>query len=218
MKRFLLATALLAAVCSIQAQAQEEVNTAPIFGIKVQADCNLPGKWHYDSGSVKMYRHGWGASVGGVCNIYLGRGFYLEPGVSLYFDKYSYYNLLATDDSGQIVQTDPSLHKFGIRIPVVVGYNIPVSQRFNLCVFTGPELNYAFAGDIDLNDMDKEGMPNSPFDYQRRVDCAWQIGIGVPARNFLFSITGSIGMTDLVKSEGVSFRENRLSVGLTYYF
>lgn len=218
MKRLPLVATLLAATCFFQAPAQEVENTSPIFGIKVQLDCNLPGKWHYDSGSVKMYRHGWGATVGGVCNIYLGSGFYLEPGVSLYLDKYSYSDLTILNDDGQQVQTDPSQSKYGLRIPIVVGYNIPVSERFNLCVFTGPELNYAFAGNIDLKEIDKDAMSDNPFDSQRRVDCAWQVGVGFPAQSFLFSVSGSIGMTDLLKGDGVSFRENRLSVGLTYYF
>ena len=40
-----------------------------IWGIKASVDAELPSKWHRDGGGVKMYRPGYGFTVGGVSNI-----------------------------------------------------------------------------------------------------------------------------------------------------
>ena len=61
-----------------------------IWGIKASVDAELPSKWHRDGGSVTMYRPGYGFTVGGVSNIYLGKNFYFEPGISLAYSQYRY--------------------------------------------------------------------------------------------------------------------------------
>ena len=199
----------------------EDRGTSPMWGIRAAIDFNLPGKWRGDAGSVKMYGNGYGFTIGAVYNVFLGRGFYLEPGVSFFYDSYRYDDLVITNDSGEAIKNDPSLYKAGIRVPVLVGYAFDITDRFSMTVYTGPELSYAFAGKVNLGDAeeDAEGALDlfGSNGTQRRVDCAWRIGVGFPISNFLLSIDGAIGMTDLLRSS-MSFRENRVSVGLTYYF
>lgn len=224
MKRFLL-TSLLCALCFFGAsklKAAEVADTRPMWGVRAALDINIPGHWHGESGSIKMYKSGCGFSAGAVCNIWLGHNFYLEPGVTLFYDTYSYDNLIISgepNNDGYV--SDPSLYKAGFRIPVVAGYTFSLSDRLSMSVFTGPELSYAFAGKIRLTDDEQDllgAFPTGLFgDFQRRVDCAWKIGFGVPFGQWFASVEGSIGMTDLLKTD-LSFRENRLCFALTRYF
>lgn len=189
------------------------------FGIKAGIDLNLPGKWHYDGGSVKMHRHGYGFNLGGVYNAWLGKGFFLEPGVSLYYDSYSYYELYVSNDEGTFTSDkDPRIYKIGVRIPIVVGYEFGITDRYSMNIFTGPELNYSFAGNIVGKNKELWGeLTDTLFDMHRRVDCAWKIGLGFPVNHFMLSIDAAIGMTDLQKGN-ITFRENRLTLAGTYYF
>lgn len=216
MKRHLIIALLVCVVGILNGHAEEEeTNRAPMFGIKAAFDVNIPGDWHNDGGSVKMYRNGKGFTLGGVCNVYLGKGFYVEPGVSFFYDSYSYCDLKISDKD---IET-PSLYKTGLRIPAVVGYSFNLSESFSMSVYTGPEFNWAMGGKIRVKNRDLVGdFPDSLFgNFQRRVDCAWKFGIGVPYNGFLISIGASIGMTDLMKNPDISFRENRVTIGLTYY-
>lgn len=223
MKRFqlLVTIALLLSGLNLKAYAEEEY-TKPLFGIKAAVDLNLPGKWHGDGGSVKWFRHGFGGTLGGVCNVYLGRGFYLEPGVSLFYDTYSYYGFVIPDGAGNHIESDPSIYKLGLRVPVVFGYEINAGERFAMTVFTGPELSYAFAGNTRLkhkNLIDDHHLLDlfGKHGYQRRVDCAWKVGIGFPADAWYISLDAAFGLTNLLKSD-MTFRENRLTLGVTRYF
>jgi len=214
----LLSLALIIGVGNARSETEED--TRPMFGIKVAFDVNIPGKWHNDNGSVKMYNHGYGFTLGGVYNVYLGKGFYIEPGVSLFYDRYSFDDLHIINNDGTIVDNNPTVYKIGLRVPVTVGYVFTLTDRFSMSVYTGPELNYSFAGKYIVKHKDSinTDFPSNPFDGQRRVDCAWRIGLGFPINSFLIGIDASIGMTNLLKNPDISFRENRATVGVTYYF
>ena len=167
-----------------------------------------------------MFNQGYGVTAGAVCNIFLGHGFYLEPGASLFYDSYSYHNLVIGDEAGITTTTDPSLYKMGLRIPVVVGYTFGIADKVSMSVYTGPEVSYAFAGKVRIDEsIDDDFRPDLLFgpDGQRRLDCAWKVGVGVPYNNIFISIDAAIGITDLLKT-GMSFRENRVSVAASYYF
>lgn len=209
----------LISILGMTASAQQEENTRPMWGVKAAFDINIPGKWHGDAGSIEMYRMGYGGTIGAVYNIYLGRNFYLEPGISLFYDTYSYKDLYMSAENTEI--KDPGIYKAGIRIPIVAGYEFSIANRLDMIVFTGPELNYAFTGDVKIKDNSLiDGTELAMFGkdgYQRRIDCAWKIGAGFPLDMWTVSVEASIGMTDLMKTE-VSFRENRVSVGVTRYF
>lgn len=208
----------LAGASGAGAQEAGEVNTAPMFGIRAAFDINIPGDWHNSSGSVKMYRQGYGVTLGGVYNVYLGRGFYLEPGVSLFYDSYSYDDLELMADSGAPLHVDPSQYKVGLRVPVVAGYSFDVSDKLSMSVYTGPELSWAFGGGIRVKNKElKDELPGLFDGFHRRVDCAWKIGLGVPYNGFLICMDAAIGMTDLMKNPNISFRENRVAVSVTYY-
>lgn len=219
MKKLLFALAvLLTAVFPRQARAAQPV----AWGVRASFDINIPGKWNVADKSIKMFRPGCGATVGAVCSIPWTNGFYLEPGVSLYYDTYSYDDLIISDVSGSPVETDPGVHKFGVRVPIVLGYDFTIADSFRMTVFTGPEFNCGLVGKVKTKHKDKLG-PDFPDDIysgknaQHRFDFAWKIGVGFPVSNFQVGVDAEIGVSDLMPGD-VSFRENRVNVYLTYYF
>lgn len=207
---------------SASAHTQEASEKRVLWGLKTSMDVELPGKWKGNNGSVEMFRPGVGFTIGGVSNIYLGKNFYLEPGLSIFYSQYKYKDLIVLGEENH-QESDPKLYKWGVQIPLVVGYTIGFTDNFAMNVFTGPEVRYAFAGKIVLKNKDLPEGSYSPFNDlwnlngQRRVDCAWKIGIGVPVGNFDISLEADLGMTDLLKGP-MKFRENRMGLGVTCYF
>ena len=137
---------------ALSAFAQDASSQRALWGIKAAVDLNIPGKWRGDAGSADMYRSGFGGTLGAVCNIDLAKRFYLEPGISLFYDTYSYKDLIISGEPGYVSESDPSLYKLGLRVPVVVGYDVPLSNDCSFTVYTGPEVSYAFAGEINFKD------------------------------------------------------------------
>lgn len=191
-----------------------------LWGIKASVDAELPSKWYGNGGAVTMYRPGYGFTIGGVGNIYLGNKFYLEPGLSLAYSQYRYKNVDFYDSEGVIRETDPKIYKWSMQIPLLFGYTIDTFEKHALNVFTGPQMRYAFAGKIDLKN---KGFIENAEEYidlwngQRRFDLSWKVGVGIPVNNFLISLEADFGVTDLLKGD-LSFRENRVGVGASYYF
>ena len=191
-----------------------------IWGIKASVDAELPSKWHRDGGAVTMYHPGYGFTVGGVSNIYLGKNFYFEPGISLAYSQYRYKDIEFSDSEGVIRETDPKIYKWSLQIPLVVGYTIDLSDEYSLNVFTGPQVRYAFAGGISFKNKEIAEEADeyaNLWNEQRRFDLSWKVGVGVPINNFQISLEADLGITDLLKND-MSFRENRVGIGVTYYF
>jgi len=195
-------------------------NNTVIWGIKASIGAELPSKWHRDGGVVTMYRPGYGFTIGGVSNIYLGKNFYFEPALSLAYSQYRYKDISLMDGDGTIIETDPKIYKWSFQIPLIVGYTIDMSDNFALNVFTGPQVRYAFAGKIDLGNKELNEDADEYINLwngQRRFDLSWKVGVGFPVNSFLISLEADFGITDLLKND-FSFRENRVGVGVTYYF
>ena len=189
-----------------------------MWGVKATVDVELPGKWHGKNTSVKMYKPGAGFTIGGVSNIYLGKNFYFEPGISFFYSQYKYDLIIGLENMNYY--KDPNLYKIGFQVPLVFGYTIDISDKFAFDVFTGPQLRYAIGGKVDIRNKEVEELVGDALDLwavQRRFDCSWKIGIGFPMNQFTLSLEADLGITNLLK-QGLSFRENRLGLGLTYYF
>lgn len=198
----------------------DDTNTRPLWGVKAAIDLNIPGKWHGKETSFVMYRHGFGGTIGCVYNVYLGKDFYLEPGASLFYDTYSFKGMVINGDKGER-QNDPSVYKFGLRIPLVVGYSFNIVNKVPLSVYTGPEISYAFIGGTNFKykhlDYGEISHLFGKKGYQRRTDCAWKLGVAFDTDPWSITLDYSFGLTDLIKT-GIKFRENRLTLGLTRYF
>lgn len=193
-----------------------------VWGIKGNIGAELPyAKWEHDGDRIRMFNSGFGASLGGVANIYIGKWFYFEPEISLFYEGYSYNNMTAVTPNSPYVNAGPSIHKLGLRLPLVFGYFINISDTWGLDVFTGPEISYAFYGNARSDNEDVKGNENLMNVYkgiyaQQRWDIDWKIGVGFPVGNFLISLEGDLGINDMLKKG--TMRENRVGLGITYYF
>lgn len=151
----------------------------PMWGVRAAWDVNLPGKVHTNIIDERMFRPGTGGAIGAVCNIFVANKFYIEPAISVFYDTYSYKGLTILGDDYQ--ESNPSVYKIGIRIPIVVGYSISISDWFSIAPFTGPEISYAFAGNIKLHDKDRLDIDDvslfGKVGCQRRIECGWKFGI-----------------------------------------
>ena len=219
MKKLVIILCILFSSLYAKSQIIEQGEHNPTWGVRAAFDVNIPGRVHSNIFNDKMFRAGTGGSIGAVCNIYLGYKFYLEPAVSLFYDTYTYNNLIAEENGYQ--ETDPTVYKIGFRIPVVAGYSFSISDKLSIAPFTGPELSYAFAGDIRFHDKDRLGLDENllfgKIGSQRRVECGWKIGVAFFTGLWSFNIDATIGMTNLM-TNGTTFRESRGSVNVTRYF
>lgn len=220
MKNLSIIFCILISTLFSNAQIVEKGEHNPTWGLRGTFDVNIPGNVRLnDHYTDKMFRPGVGGALGVACNIYLGHKFYLEPAVSLFYDIYSYKDLLIEENGLQ--ELDPPVYKIGFRVPIVAGYSFSVSDRLSIAPFTGPELSYAFAGDVRLHDKDQFGLEGNllfgNMGNQRRVECGWKIGLAFFSDMWSFNIDATVGMTNLM-TNGTTFRENRGSINITRYF
>lgn len=192
-----------------------EGDNGVMWGLKVSIYRELPGKWHTDGDAVTMYSPGVGFSAGVVSNIWLGSNFYFEPGLALTYSQYRYKDLIIMDD-GMKQTENPKISKWGIQMPLVVGYECDFSDRFAMDFFTGPQVRYGLSGKVDAGIIDDDDLTNL-WNGQRRFDLSWKIGMGVPVNDFVISLEADLGITNLLKND-FTFRENRLGLGISYYF
>ena len=189
-----------------------------LWGIKATVDAELPSKWRGNNVSVKMYNPGAGFTIGGVSNIYIGKNFYFEPGISFFYSQYKYDLIIGLETLNDY--KDPKLYKLGFEVPLIFGYSIDFSDKFAMDVFTGPQLRYALGGEVVIKNKEIKEFTGDSLDLwkvQRRFDCSWKIGLGFPMNQFTLSLEADFGITNLLKND-LNFRENRLGLGLTYYF
>lgn len=210
---------IMAMVCVCGAAAQESDRSRALWGVRASASMVMPGKWRGDAGAVKMYNNGFGLDLGAVCNIALGRNFFFEPCAGFFYETYAYDDLLIGAGDGEAYDSKARLHKVGIRVPLMVGYDIRIAGG-TLSVFTGPELTVGLGGSIGYNkylpEELTEGLPTKVYDEQRRFDCAWKLGLGVPFNSWMVSLEGAVGMTDILKAP-MKCREGRLALSVTYF-
>lgn len=218
MKKILILVALLVSALFSYAQGSWGVRAA--FDINIPSNVggipDIPG---VDNKVLKeMYRQGYGGTIGVVYDHWLSNSIFLQPGLSLFYDTYSYKNLIIGEDSKQ--EKDPSLYKLGIRVPIVIGYSYNLVDVLPMRVYTGPEFNYAFAGDIRFENRDLVGDDWHLFGKngeQRRFDIAWKLGLAAELDIATVAVEAAIGVTDLFPGS-FSLRDNRVSISVTRFF
>lgn len=194
-----------------------------VWGIKGKLSAVLPSRIREHGETRMKFNSGFGASIGALANVYLGNYFYFEPDVSLFYEGYNYNNMVVAAPNSPSVNGGPNIYKLGVRLPLNFGYFINISDKWGLNVFTGPELGYTFYGTTKTdseevkNNEDLMNLYKGPY-AQRRFEFGWDIGVGFPVNNFVISLEADLGITNMLKSGSMGFRENRLSLGITYYF
>lgn len=188
------------------------------FGIRVGADITCPGNISAQSIGINAFNNGAGIEFGGIYNVPVVANFYIEPGLKLYYDTYSYKDEFV--DAIESSLTGASMRKFGMRIPVMAGYHFDFTEDVKVSVFTGPELEIGFTakehlkgGSIEVSESvyGSDGGMN-------RVNLLWGIGAGISIKHFYIGVNGGIGMLNMFNDSGMSFHENRVTIGLGYNF
>lgn len=127
---------------------------------------------------------GTGFQVG--VDMQLGNRLYVQPGVQLEFLK---NNATLTN----AMETDGSLNRTGVRIPVMVGYRVfseDSDAKFNLRLFTGPNafLQVSANSDNDLN------LNDNAFND---VVWGWNAGAGLDISILFVDVGYQAGITNL---------------------
>ncbi|MDE6511811.1 MAG: porin family protein [Muribaculaceae bacterium] len=191
-----------------------------LWGAKASFDINKPGKWKTGDVSTTLYTSGLGFSVGGVYSHYFNDNLFLEPSLSIFYDTYGCDFIIA---EGMTADYSPKVYKAGLRIPVVIGYTFDITDDFAVAVFTGPEFDYAFAGDYRWKNKSIQDMAGDLHLFgkesgmDRRLSCAWKGGIGFPFSDWRVDFEAAVGISDIVVG-APSCRQNRFSLSLLRYF
>ena len=140
MKKTLVILVLI--VSSLTAFAQDSEG---VWGVRAAFDINVPSKLggRLNGEKLDLFRTGFGGSVGAVYTHWFGNSLFMEPGVSLFYDSYSYKDLVMDHSLGFPIDADPSLYKIGVRIPLVVGYSYYFLETMHKRVYNVPELSYS---------------------------------------------------------------------------
>ena len=190
-----------------------------LWGVKASFDINKPGKWKVGGTSTTLYTSGLGFSVGGVYSHYFNDNLFLEPSLSIFYDTYGCDFII---EEGMGRDYSPGIYKVGLRLPLVLGYTFDITDDFAVSVFTGPEFNYAFAGDYRWKDKSMQDIAGDMHLFgkdgaERRISCAWKGGIGFPFSDWRVDFEAAVGISDILPHTP-SCRENRFSLSLLRYF
>lgn len=220
MKKTLISSCLILSACftcAAEGTVFNNPNNKVYFGLRLGGEITCPGALKEDNIGIKMYKNGGGVEFGGICNIPVVSNLFVEPGVKFYYNTYSvkkeFLNLV--DDHVNSV----SNNKFGMRIPVMVGYGFDFTQDVRLSIFTGPELEIGFSAKESVKENHVSVSENLYEDGGlRRTDLLWGFGAGVTYQKFYVGISGGLGMLNMIDDDDVKFHENRVTISLGYNF
>lgn len=235
MKKILTASLVLLSAVGVSAQSSvlDNPDNKAYFGARISIDASIPGDVNAQLGGMKistdMFGTGGGLGIGAVYNAPIVANLYVEPGVDLYYHTNSINipNFIDEELSNSDF-ANRSLRKFGMRIPVQVGYHFDFAQNLSLAIFTGPVLNIGFSNDYYISSKKEQGVQfhesGSMYDSMNRADLSWRIGVGVNfAENFYLALSGDIGMLNMIKNndpdfDKISMHENGFQLTLGYNF
>lgn len=236
MKHFISSLLILCAALVPSAAKAQDILTnnpdnAPYFGIRAGLDIACPGDISVGNAGLDFFKNGAGFNVGGIYNFPVIANFYVEPGVSLFYNTYGvkseFFDIIDdTDFNGDgyadnIGIRSMSVRKFGIRIPVMAGYHFDFTPDLRLHVFTGPELEIGIKSKLHakINRFNATTGAYGNDGFLKRVDCSWDFGVGLQYSCYYVNLTGAIGMCNMInKIPGATYHENRVSLNLGYNF
>ena len=252
MKKLLLTAcaSLLSTVAFAANPVVDSPNNHPYLGIRGSFDLSIPGSYHVGNASVDIFENGPGVGLVLVYNIPLVTNLYIEPGIDLYYntcgidlgdddwdddwddDDWDDWDDWDDDDApGFLKWRNHSLRKFGMRVPVQLGYHFDFTNMFKFHIFTGPVLNLGFSNDYYLTSEEVAGIryhesgsmyseDNGLF-QMNRFDCAWRVGVGFNVQDIFIGFSGDMGMVNLVRHNHdgkLKYRENAFHFTLGYNF
>ena len=210
---------VLAALSLLTSAAQD--SPPPVtYGIRLGMDVTFP------SGGRSEYKTGAGFSLGGIAQIALPKGFYVEPGVMFSYIGMTSKNLITFDDD---YFYEGAAKYYGLRIPVYFGYNFNVAPQTLMSVATGPYMNINLYARQQLtpNLSAPDPLPNRKINLfnhgWNRVDAGWGIKLSVTfAGNYYIGVTTGIAFTPLAnygnKDKKIRIHRNTIALSLGYNF
>lgn len=201
------------------------------FGFRASLDIPCPGDVKVGDFKNEIYKNGIGFSAGFIYNIPVVANFYIEPGVSYYYNATGFKDVkIGNINIKDEAMEHASVRQMGVRIPLMFGYHFDFTPDVNLAIFTGPELDVGISSDSYLTSKSVGALPKfhtAPSNYgdhaigfkRNRVDCSWKFGVGFNfVKNYYVGIEGAVGLADRANGDNISFHENRVGVTLGYNF
>lgn len=213
------------------------------FSIRTAMDLTIPGDFKYSGITndypVSILTSAPGISIGAFYNAPIVANFYVEPGLELYYNTTGIdVNALGEDEVSSNLINHKSTRKFGMRVPVTLGYHFDFIRNGSVSLFVGPVLDVAFSNDYYITTKkgfgDSLHLTGSLFNSilgsfgakMQRVGLGLRTGIGFNfCRNFYFGLSGDIGLLNMIKMPDrtksqmkISYHENRFMVSIGYSF
>lgn len=221
----LLLLAISLASSTMKAEDNLSSFSAPHWGIRASIDVSNPGDIKVGDFKVSLFDTRLGVSFGGYYFVPLSNGFYLEPGVFLFYDTYGLANVQLGNE--QLIEADGYVDKFGISIPLHCGFHFDIWENASLFLKTGPQLSIGLVSQEHIKDVDKiegyEDYDNNLYGKDgglKRFNLLWDVAAGLDFGNFNVSLEYDFGLLNLLKDTGgmASFKESYFRIGVGYSF
>lgn len=214
MKRAIIAALTLLGVMA--SNAAEPVR----FGVKAQWDLSIP------STSLSTLGEGSGVAAGGLVNVPVWKGLYVEPGVDFFYNTMdiSYIDFMV---NGKEPGPNGYIGNTGLRVPLAVGYKFSLAEGMDFSVFTGANLNMGFDMKAHFNSgeilhPDVKSTVDLYNGDVKKFDAQWLVGVRFHyLDNFFADISGGIGLNNINKGKifpNHHIRRNTFSIGVGYMF
>ena len=216
MKKLFISLAVAAsAFCSHAQNIFDNPDNHAYFGARLSYELACPGDVDIDGFASKIDALGnsSGFSVGAIYNLPVWKNLYFEPGASIYYNTYSINKSMLSLISEETFES-ASVRQWGIRIPLHIGYHFDFTPDIRVAVFTGPEFNVSFKGNVHMG-IDKYNVTGPAFGdegYFNRADIKWRFGVGATLfDHYYIALSGAAGMCDLMRDDIVFDDANGLS-------
>ena len=192
----------------------------PEIGIHAAMEVSLP------TGGNNIYKNGAGLTLGANCHVPFGRNFYFEPGLYFTYSAMSAKDLVSFDDK---YYYEGAANIYGLRVPLMVGYRLSVSDIVTLHFATGPWLNVNISARQKLlpNFDAPVVVPSQTINLfnhgWKRVDALWGIQLGATfADNYYIGVTTGVAFTPLAsfgnRDKKIRIHRNTVAISLGYRF
>ncbi|MBK5722647.1 PorT family protein [Dysgonomonas sp. Marseille-P4677] len=156
---------------------------------------------HYDSYDNATPKIGF--NLGGILDISLGKGIYLQPGLMLTSKGAKVDDVPIRDQTA-----DATMNAIYLQVPVYVGYKFAFSNGNNIGVSAGPYFAYGVAGKTSFSERYYSGMTSidtfNDSNLWNRPDAGIGIEVQFELKRIVFLMGGDIGLAKVWKRESLS--------------
>lgn len=218
-KNILIAAGLLAGTLS--SFAADEYSVSPFsWGVGAGWDINIPSgsSAHWDTGSGATLT-GWGAMA-------LSNKVFVASGLDVFYRTMGTNWITGADEA----LVEGTVKNVGLRVPLLAGLNLPLSQSVEIDLATGPQIEVNLMArhypdpvpDVLSHNTDNSSA-NMFHNGFRRVSGSWRLALGFTfSTHYYVGIDSSVGFTPLAsfgnRDNKIRIRGNTVAVKLCYKF